>query len=221
LEVLSSGVTESLIASLSHLPRLRVFAHETALRYGAAEPRAAGHAMGAGTVLSGEMRRSNGALVIGVELVEVEGGERIWSAQYACPLSALPAAQAEIATSVAGALRLKMTSEERLRLTRRYTENTDAYNLYLKGRYFWNKYAAKWVKKGIEYFQQAIELDQSYALAYAGVADCYFRLSAVHLPPQEALPKASAAAHKAVEMDDSLAEAHASLAMIKFWYDHD
>jgi tetratricopeptide (TPR) repeat protein len=154
-------------------------------------------------------------------LIEVAGGERIWSAQYVCTLSALPAAQAEIATSVAGALRLKITGEEKLRLAKRYTENTDAYNLYLKGRYFWNKYAAKWVKKGIEYFQQAIEIDHSYALAYAGVADCYFRLSAVHLPPREALPKASAAAHKAVEMDDSLAEAHASLAMIKFWYDYD
>ncbi|HEY9286020.1 MAG TPA: winged helix-turn-helix domain-containing protein [Pyrinomonadaceae bacterium] len=221
LEVLGDGITESLINSLSQLPRLRVFARETAFRYRAAEPRAAGHALGADTVLSGEVRRSEGNLVIGVELLEVAGGERSWSAQYACPLSALPAAQAEIATSVAGALRLKITGEERLRLAKRYTENTDAYNLYLKGRYFWNKYAAKWVKKGIEYFQQAIEIDHSYALAYSGLADCYFRLSAVHLPPQVALPEASAAAHKAVEMDDSLAEAHASLAMIKFWYDYD
>ena len=221
LEVLGDGITESLINSLSQLHRLRVFARETAFHYRAAEPRAAGRALGAGTVLSGEVRRSNGTLIVSVELIEVAGGERIWSAQYACSLSALPAAQTEIATSVAGALRLKITSEERLRLSKRYTENTDAYNLYLKGRYFWNKYAAKWVKKGIEYFQQAIEIDHSYALAYAGVADCYFRLSAVHLPPREALPKASAAAHRAVELDDSLAEAHTSLAMIKFWYDYD
>lgn len=221
LEVLGDGITESLINSLSQLPRLRVLARATAFRYRSADPRAAGHALGVGTVLSGEVRHSNETLVIAVELIEVAGGERIWSAQYVCTLSALPAAQAEIATSVAGALRLKITGEEKLRLAKRYTENTDAYNLYLKGRYFWNKYAAKWVKKGIEYFQQAIEIDHSYALAYAGVADCYFRLSAVHLPPREALPKASAAAHKAVEMDDSLAEAHASLAMIKFWYDYD
>jgi DNA-binding winged helix-turn-helix (wHTH) protein/tetratricopeptide (TPR) repeat protein len=221
LEVLGDGIAESLIASLSQLPRLRVFARATAFSYKAAEPRAAGQALGACTVLSGELRQSNGTLAIGVELLDVAGGERIWSAQYACPLSALPAAQAEIATSVAGALRLRITGEERLRLSKRYTENTDAHNLYLKGRYFWNKYAAKWVKKGIEYFQQAIEIDPSYALAYAGVADCYFRLSAVHLPPQEALPKASAAARRAVELDDSLAEAHASLAMIKFWYDYD
>lgn len=221
LEVLGEGIAESLIASLSQLPRLRVFARATAFSYKGSDPRAAGLSLGADTVLSGELRQTDGALSISVELTEVAGGARIWSAQYACPLSALPAAQAEIATSVAGALRLKITSEERLRLVKRYTENTDAYNLYLKGRYFWNKYAAKWVKKGIEYFQQAIELDRSYALAYSGVADCYFRLSAVHLPPQEALPKASAAAHRAVELDDSLAEAHASLAMIKFWYDYD
>jgi DNA-binding winged helix-turn-helix (wHTH) protein/tetratricopeptide (TPR) repeat protein len=221
LEVLGDGITESLINSLSQLPQLRVFARETAFRYRGADPRATGRALGARTVLSGEVRQSDGTLVIGVELLDVAGGERIWSAQYACPLSALPAAQAEIATSVTGALRLKITSEERLRLAKRYTENTDAYNLYLKGRYFWNKYAARWVKKGIECFQQAIEIDGAYALAHAGVADCYFRLSAVHLPPQEALPKASAAAHRAVELDDSLAEAHASLAMIKFWYDYD
>ncbi|HEY9284952.1 MAG TPA: winged helix-turn-helix domain-containing protein [Pyrinomonadaceae bacterium] len=221
LEIVGDGITESLINSLSQLHRLRIFARETAFHYREADPRAAGHALGAHTVLAGEVRRSDGTLVISVELIEVAGGERIWSAQYACPLSALPAAQAEIATSVAGALRLKITGEEKLRLLKRYTENTEAYNLYLKGRYFWNKYAAKWVKKGIGYFEQAIEIDRSYALAYAGVADCYFRLSAVHLPPPEALPKASAAAHRAVALDDSLAEAHASLAMIKFWYDYD
>jgi DNA-binding winged helix-turn-helix (wHTH) protein/tetratricopeptide (TPR) repeat protein len=221
LEILGDGITESLINSLSQLPRLRVFARDTTFRHRASDPRAAGQALGARTVLAGEVRQSDGTLVIGVELIEVAGGERIWSARYVFPLSALSAAQAEIATSVAGALRLKITSEERLRLTKRYTENTDAYNLYLKGRYFWNRYAAQSVKKGIEYFQKAIEIDHSYALAYAGVADCYFRLSAVHLPPQEALPKAREAAHMAVDLDDSLAEAHASLAMIKFWYEYD
>jgi DNA-binding winged helix-turn-helix (wHTH) protein/tetratricopeptide (TPR) repeat protein len=223
LELLTDGLTESLIGSLSQLPGLRVLARETIFRYKqqAGDPRAAGRALGACTVLAGEVHQLDGTLFIRVELIDVAEGAQIWSAHYACPLSAILAAQVEIATSVAGALRLQITGEEKLRLARRYTENTDAYNLYLKGRYFWNRYAAKWVKKGIEYFQQAIEIDRCYALAYSGVADCYFRLSAVHLPPKEALPKASAAAHKAVEIDDSLAEAHASLAMIKFWYDYD
>lgn len=223
LELVTDGLTEGLIGSLSQIPRLRVIARETVFRYRrqAIDPRAAGQSLGACTVLSGKVHQLDGTLFIRVELIDVAEGAQIWSAQYACPLSAVLAAQSEIATSVAGALRLQITGAEKLRLARRYTENTDAYNLYLKGRYFWNRYAAKWVKKGIEYFQQAIEIDRRYALAYAGVADCYFRLSAVHLPPKEALSKASAAAHKAVEIDDSLAEAHASLAMIKFWYDYD
>ncbi|HYO99402.1 MAG TPA: winged helix-turn-helix domain-containing protein [Pyrinomonadaceae bacterium] len=223
LEPVVDGLTENIINALSQLPHLRVLARDTVFRYKdrAVDAQPAGRELGARAVLRGSAVRLNKTLVISVELIDVEDGTQIWSAQYKRPLSSILTTQTELAQALAAALCLKLTGEEKRRLAKRYTHNTDAYNLYLKGRYFWNKYAAKFVKKGIEYFQQAIEIDSSYALAYAGVADCYFRLSAVHLHPKEALPKASAAAHKAVEIDDSLAEAHVSLAMIKVWYDYD
>lgn len=224
LEPLADGLTESIIGNLSKLPQLRVLARNTVFRYkgqAVVDAREVGDELGASVVLLGSVLRLDETLIIKMELIDVADGARVWGEEYNYPRPAVLAAQAEIATAVAGALRLKLTGEEKTRLIKRYTDNTDAYNLYIKGRYFWNKYAAKWVKKGIECFQQAIEKDRSYALAYAGVADCYFRLSAVHMHPAEALPKASAAAHKAVEIDDSLAEAHTSLAMIKVWYDYD
>jgi tetratricopeptide (TPR) repeat protein len=115
-------------------------------------------------------------------------------------------------------LRLKLSGEEQKRLTKSYTENTEAFQLYLQGRYYWNKATEDGLKKAIEYFQQAIEKDPNYALAYAGLADSYWGISDAYLPTKEAMPKAETAALKALQMDDSLAEAHTSLAVVKFEY---
>jgi tetratricopeptide (TPR) repeat protein len=132
------------------------------------------------------------------------------------------AIQEGISQEISENLRLRLTGEEKRRMTKRYTENAEAYQLYLKGRYHWNKRTGEGLNKGIQYFQQAIEKDPRYALAYTGLADCYNLLSLYSaLPPKEAMPKAKAAAQQALEIDESLAEAHNSLAYARLYYDWD
>src|SRR5206468_9382072 len=135
----------------------------------------------------------------------------LWGAQYDRTVAHLQSVQNEIASAVAERLRLKLTNAEQRDITRRYTQSPDAHLLHLKGRYFWNKRTPEGIRKGIDYFGQAIDLDPAYSLAYAGLADCYNFLGAygiAALPPGDTMPKARAAALKALEIDDSLAEAH-------------
>jgi TolB-like protein/Tfp pilus assembly protein PilF len=223
LEYLSDGITESIINNLSQLPSLKVMARSTVFRYKGekATPVEVARELAVRAVLVGRVLEMGDRLVVRVELVDAADGSQLWGEQYDRPLSDIFAVQGEIAHRVSEKLRLKLTSEERKRLAKRYTDNTEAYQLYLKGRYFWNKFSTEWVQKGIERFQQAIAIAPTYALAYAGLADSYFRLSDTYLPPNEALPKAKAAAMKAVELDEELSEAHASLGLIKTYYDHD
>ncbi len=115
----------------------------------------------------------------------------------------------------------KLTRQDHIRLIKQPTKNTEAYNLYLRGRYFWNKYSKEWVLKAIDAFKEAILIDANYALAYCGMADAYFRLSNVYFPPREVLPKAKEAALRAVGIDDNLAEAHSSLGLVRVYYEHD
>ncbi|HEX7318021.1 MAG TPA: tetratricopeptide repeat protein [Pyrinomonadaceae bacterium] len=224
LDFLSDGITESIINSLSQLPGLRVMARATVFRYKGREVSAeeAGEQLGVETVVVGRMFQLNDELVgVNIELIKVADGSQIWGEQYYRKLTDILTMQEDIATEISDRLRHKLTGEERSRLARRYTNVAEAYECYLKGRYFWNKYTKNGIEKGIAYFERAIELDPDYALAYSGLADCYFRLSNLYLPPKEALPKAKAVALKAVELDDALAEAHASLGLVKFYYDHD
>jgi len=155
----------------------------------------------------------------------VRDNKQLWGEQYHEKTSDLLSIQREIAKEITGNLRLKLSGPEQSRLAKHYTENAEAYQLYLKGRFYWNKRTEEGVRKGIEYFQQAIEKDPTYALAYTGIADCY-SLETLHidvgsLSPSEAAPKAKAAAMKALELDDTLAEAHTSLAFIKLNFDWD
>jgi tetratricopeptide (TPR) repeat protein len=146
-------------------------------------------------------------------LVDARDDTHLWGEQYNRRLSDILAVQEEIARDISGKLRQRLTGEEKKRLTRRYTENPEAYGLYLKGRYHWNKRTGQDLQKGIGYFQQAIEKDPTYALAYAGLADCYAVLFLyAGLPSSENFPKAKAAASKALEIDDTLAQAHTALA---------
>jgi serine/threonine-protein kinase len=218
-EYLSDGITESIINSLSQLPKLRVMARSTVFRYKGKEvdPQQVGFDLGIRAVLMGRVLLLDEDLVIKIELIDVADGSQLWGEQYNRKLADVLAIQGEIATEISEKLRLKLTRGEKKRLTKRYTEKIEAYNLYLKGRYYWNKRTGPDALKGIDYFRKAIETDPNYALAYAGFADSYIVLGAWNaVPSKEAFPKARAAAVKALELDNTLAEAHASLG---FFYD--
>src|SRR5207237_10527691 len=146
---------------------------------------------------------------------DVADGSQIWGEQYKRRAADILDVQAEIAREITAQLRLRLSGEEQGRLTKRYTDNTEAYQLYLKGRYHWNKRTVERLEKGIECFQQALKIDPAYALAYAGLSDCYaFRgdVGLTAIPSKEAFSKAKETARRALEIDDTLAEAHASLA---------
>ena len=222
-EYLSDGITESIINSLSQLPQLRVMARSTVFRYKGkeVEPQEAGQTLGVRAVLVGRVLQISDSLIVRTELVDVAKGWQLWGEQYNRKMADILTLQEEIATDISEKLRIRLTGKEKERLAKRYTDDSEAYRLYLKGRYYWNKYTKEALTKAIEYFNQSIELDPSYSLAYTGLADSYYRLSTAYLPPKEALPKARTAAMKALEIDDTLAEAHASLGLIKMFHDWD
>jgi serine/threonine-protein kinase len=220
-EYLSDGITESLINNLSQLPTLRVIARSTAFTYKgrAVDPRQVGRELGVDVVLMGRITQREDALSIQADLVNVADGSQLWGEQYNRTLSDALAIQQEISREISGRLRLKITGDEQRRVTRHSTPDTEAYQFYLKGRYLWNKRTDEGARRAIEYFQLALEKDPGYALAYVGLADSY--LLSELLPARERYPKAKAAAQKALEIDGTLGEAHASLAAIKNWYDFD
>lgn len=222
-EYLSEGITESIINTLSQIPKLRVLACSIVLKFKGKEidPQEVGRRLKVRAVMLIRVIQLGEKLVIRSELVKVSNGSQIWGDQYNRSPSDLLAVQDEIAKAICESLKVKLTRRELVRFTRRNTENTEAYNLYLRGRYFWNKYTKEWVLKAIEAFQQAIAIDSNYALAYCGMADAYFRLSNIHMPPGEMLPKAKEAALKALEIDENLGEAHSSLGLLRVYYDHD
>jgi eukaryotic-like serine/threonine-protein kinase len=225
-EYLSDGLTESIINNLTQLPSLRVAARSSVFRYKGKEidPFAAGRQLGVRAVLTGRLLQRGDLLVVSAELVDVNEGRQIWGDQYSRRVSDLLAVQRDIAGEITSKLRLKLAGPDAARKIKDYTQNADAYQLYLKGRYHWNKRTEQQLTKAIEYFQQAIEKDPNYALPYTGIADSYTLLvfsfdAGGALPPLEAMPKAKSAATRALEIDNNLSEAHASLAMINLLYD--
>jgi serine/threonine-protein kinase len=222
-EYLSDGITESIINNLTQLPQLRVMARATVFRYKGQEvdPIEVGRALDVRAIMLGRVLQLGDQLVIKAELVDVIDGSNLWGAQYNRKPADILAVQDEISGEIFQKLRLRLTGDHRKRLVKRYTDDTEAYQLYLKGRFYTSKATSEGLHKGIEYFHQAISLDPTYALAYSGLAEAYYGLSGAHLPPKEAMPKARAAAMKALEIDDTLAEAHASLALVKVFYDWD
>jgi eukaryotic-like serine/threonine-protein kinase len=223
-EYLSDGITESVINNLSQLPSLRVMARSTVFRYKGkeADPQKIGQDLRVRAVLSGRLAQRGNIVAVQAELIDVENGSQLWGGQYNRKVADVFALQEDLSKEISEKLRLRLTGEEKQRLTKRYTENAEAYQLYLKGRYYWNKGTEEGGKKAIEYFQQAIEKDPGYALAYSGLADSYNLLAGfAWLPPREAIPKSKAAALKALEIDDRLAEAHLALGYASFAYDWD
>ena len=200
-------------------------AHTTVLRFKgkAVDPRRIGHELRVDAVLTGNLLQLGETLIVKMELVKVADGSQLWGGQYHRKLADILGVEEEIAQEVSGKLRLRLSGEEQKRLTRHYTEDPEAYRLYLKGRYFWNQRKPEGLKTGIGYFQQAIDKDPGFALAYAGLADSYsLRGSTIPgLAPNENFPRARAAALKALELDPTLVEAHAALALVLLRYDWD
>ena len=225
-EYLSDGITESVINNLSQLPSLRVMARSTVFRYKGkdADPQKVGQDLHVGAVLTGRLQERGDTLVIQAELVDVAKGTQLWGAQYNRRAADLLAVQEDISREISEKLRLRLSGEEKTRLAKRPTTNNEAYQLYLQGRYWWNKRNPEALRKGLQFFQQAVEKDPSYALAHVGVADSYHVLASTGydaMPPREAMPKAKAAALKALELEPALGEAHVSLAMVLGNYDWD
>ena len=229
MEFLSDGITESIINNLSQLPKLRVMARSTVFRYksrelntGSLDPMEVGRELNVRAVLTGRVLHRDDRIIIKVELVDAADGAHLWGEQYNREMKDILALEGEIAREISEKLRLRLTGTEKKRLTKRHTENPEAYKLYLKGRYYWNKRTEEDLKKAIEQFEHAISLDSSYGLAYAGLADSYILLSGYSsFLPDQVYPIAKVAATRALELDPALAEAYVSLAAVKAWYEWD
>jgi len=220
---LSDGVTESIINSLTQLPDLKVIARSSVFRYQgkATDPFVAGKELGVRAVLTGRVMQRGDNLLVSVELVDVRDNKQLWGEHYNRKLVDIFAIQEEIAKQISENLRLHLAGDKQKLLAKRYTENTEAYELYLKGRFFFNKRTEEDIQKAIDYFQQAIDKDPNDALAHAGLANAYaalgFPLGAI--APRETMPKAREEAMHALAIDNTLGEAHASLAYVTFFYD--
>jgi eukaryotic-like serine/threonine-protein kinase len=219
-EYLTDGITETLINSLSQVPGLQVRARSLAFRYKGkdVDPLKAGQDLNVRAVITGRVTTRGNMLIIQSDLVDVSTGTQLWGNQYNRPLADIMAVQDEIAGEIFEKLRVRLTGEDMKRATKRYTEDAEAYQLYLRGRYSWNQGTIGGFKKAIEYFQQAIDKDPKYAMAHAGLADSYLFLGSYWV---EAISEAKVAALKALELDRNLAEAHVAMGHIKLWLDWD
>jgi DNA-binding winged helix-turn-helix (wHTH) protein/TolB-like protein/Tfp pilus assembly protein PilF len=223
-EYLGLGMADALITKLSNIREINIRPTSAVRKYDAPnqDPVAAGRELRVEAVLEGSVQRVGEQIRVTVQLVSVRDGAPLWAEKWDEHFTNIFAVQDRISEQVARALTLTLSSAEKELLTKRYTENSEAYQLYLKGRFFWNKRTVEGLKKGVGYFNEAVEKDASYALAYVGLADSYSLLSDYNgLPPKEAYPQAKKAAMRALELDERLAEAHAALAFIKASYDWD
>jgi serine/threonine protein kinase/tetratricopeptide (TPR) repeat protein len=221
-EYLSDGISDSIINRLSRLPNIKVMSLNAVMRYKGRpiDPQQIARELNVRAVLMGRLVQRGDNLVISAELVDVTDNRRLWGGQYDRKPSDLLIVQNEIAREITEKLQLRLSGEEKQQLTKQYTENTEAYQLYLKGRYWFDKRTPQGVKQSIEYFQQAIKTDPNYALAHAGLANA-FTPSDLVLAPRETMVVAKAAARKALEIDDTLAEAHSAQARVLLFYDWD
>ena len=224
-EYLSEGIAESLINTLAQLPKLRVAQRHKSFRYGGtnADLQEAARELDVQAILWGRVLVRGKTLVIKMELVDIDRDAQVWGQQYTKTLDDIFALQDEIAGEVVGALKVKLSGQTKKK-TPRPTDNTDAYHLYLKGRFYWAKRTPENTERALEFFKQAIEEDPNYALAYTGMADCYATLGFDPygtMPPTDAYPRAKAAARKALALDPSQGDAHASLGLCALLYDWD
>ena len=224
VEYLSDGLTESIINGLAQLPNLKVIPRSSAFRYKGKEtdPLKAGKELGVRAVLTGRLLQRGDDLLVSVELIDVRDNKQLWGEHYQRKLPDLLAVQTEIARAISTNLRPTLAGIDQNKAVRRYTDNPEAYQLYLKGRYFWLRFTPDDHKKAAEYFNQAIAIDPTFALAYSGLGDTY-GASATNgwISPREGYPKGKIAAKRALELDETLAEAHTTLGALTMFYDFD
>ena len=222
-ESLEMGMADTLNFRLSSLRDVAVRPISSVRKFSGLEqdPVAAGRELGVESVLDGQIQRWGDRIRVTARLIGVGDGKQLWAGQFDEKFTDIFTVQDLISEKVISALALKLTAEEQKRLTKHYTENAEAYQLYVNGRFYWERRTLEGLKKAIEYFEQAIGNDPKYALAYAGLADSYALLGVFHLPPKEAFPKAKEAALNALRIDDRLAEAHAALGHVKVQYEYD
>ncbi|HVQ56657.1 MAG TPA: serine/threonine-protein kinase, partial [Pyrinomonadaceae bacterium] len=221
-EYLSDGITESLINSLSQLPSIKVRSRNSVFQYKgqATDTQKIGRELTVRALLVGRVEKRGDDISISVELIDTKDNSQIWGERYVRKLSDLLSLQQELSRSITDNLRLRLSGVEQKQLVKNYETNSESYQLYLQGRYYWNKRTAEGLRKGIEFFTSAIEKDKNYAPAYSGLADCYWLLNVYNLgPATESSPKAKEAATKAIALDESLAESYASLAATSYRYD--
>jgi serine/threonine protein kinase/tetratricopeptide (TPR) repeat protein len=223
-EYLSDGITDALINSISQLPNLKVIAGSSVIRYRGREidPQTLGRELQVRAVLTGKYAERGSNLIISVELSDTRDNHHIWGEQYNRNLADIAAVQEEISHQIADMLRLKLTNKQRQQIAKKYTDNPEAYQLYLKGRHYQLKDTPEDLTKSRQYYEQAIDADPSYALAYAGLSECYaFMAYSGELPPKEAWPKIEATALRAAQLDPNLAGVRESLAAVSFLYKWD
>lgn len=226
-EYFCDGLSEELLNALSHIDGLKVAARTSAFSFKAKKTDIGEIAkkLGVETILEGSVRKAGNRVRISVQLTNGADGYHLWSERYDRELDDIFDIQDEITLAVVDSLKLTLLGDRRSKLLKRYTDNTEAYSLYLRGRFFWNKRTTDSTHRAIEFYEQAIALDPNYALAYSGLADCYntsgFAYDLGAMPASELIAKAKSAASKALEIDDTLAEAHTSLAYAKHLFDWD
>lgn len=223
LEYLSDGMTESLINSLARLPDLSVKARSMVFRYKGqdADPQEVASALSVEAVVTGQLERRGDRLMLSLSMANGSDGDHLWGERYDSTMSDLVTLQNGVARDIAQRLQKRLSGVDEQRVTNAYTSSSEAYQLYLKGRYHIQKVALPEVQTGIEYLEQATAIDPDYALAYVGLADAYRTASAVDVEPSQVVPKAKQAAEKAVQIDANLSSAHAQLGMLAVWYDWD
>jgi serine/threonine-protein kinase len=220
-EYLSDGITESLIDSLSRVPNLKVKSSSTVFHYKGREndPEKIGRELGVHALLSGNISQVGDDLSVNVELIDVRDDSHIWGERYSRKVSEVVALPQQISRDVSQRLRSRADNMDHAQLTRNYSPDSEAYRLYLQGRYNWNKRTVEGLQNGIDYFGKAIMRDQDYALAYAGLADCYLLLNVYNVTSaDDSYPKAEAASRKALSINESLAEAHTALGFVTYRY---
>ena len=221
LEHIADGITESIINSLSQLAGVRVVPRSLAFRYKGrqADPATVGLALNARTILTGRVVQQGDVLNIQAELVDTQTESQLWGEQFRLSTRDLITVQQEIAWHISEALRLKLTGAQKKRLRKHVTVNPEAYQEYLRGRYHWNNFSPDSLRRAREHFERAVELDPTYALAYAGLGDAFGAMAYYsYIPPAEGFPRAAAAARRAIELDAAVADAHVTMGIERlFW----
>lgn len=223
-EWISDGLTESIINNLTQLPNLRVIARSSVFRYKGQgmDPVVVGKKLGVRAVLAGRITQHGDTMLISTELIDIRDNKQLWGEQYERRLADMLSVQREIAREITNNLRPTLSGVEQSRMNKQMTASSEAYELYLKGRFYWNKRTPSDLQKAISLFEEAVDKDPNYAMAYSGIADSYALLTAYTVqPPRQIMPKAKEAALKAIALDDNLAAAHASLGQITAYYDYD